>query len=155
MELGARDSTAAGSPWNTHMITLNDYLSPHLSDKIIGNMHELAYAEEILHSVEREAGKYNAVRIIRVNLSIGKYSGIDKDSLSFCFEAIAPGTLLESAVILMDDVQPEWICPVCGRFPYEGEALSICPICGADVEFVPATEIRIEEIELDDDDRKT
>ncbi|RJP25006.1 MAG: hydrogenase maturation nickel metallochaperone HypA [Candidatus Omnitrophota bacterium] len=118
-------------------------------------MHELAFAEEIFHCVEREARRHNAVKIRRVRLQVGQYSGVDPASLSFCLEAISAGTIMDGAAIEMMESRPEWICSTCGGFPGDSEALSACPNCGGALEYSAATDLRVQEIELDDDDNQT
>ncbi len=118
-------------------------------------MHELAFAEEILNTVEREAQKYHAGQVHRICLHIGQYSGLDKSSLSFCLEAISSGTRMDGARIEMIDSAPHWICSQCGLRLGVEETVEICPACGGGIEYDPATDLRIQEIELDDENTET
>ena len=115
-------------------------------------MHELAFAEQILTSVVDAAAAYPGARIRRVRLSAGKYLGLDRDSLTFCLDAISSGTPLEDAEIELTEVGPEFMCPACGRVPAGEEVLETCPQCGAAGEMSRGTDLFIEEIELDDEE---
>ncbi len=118
-------------------------------------MHELSFAEEILHTVENEAHKHNACKVSRLLLRIGQYSGLEPSSLSFCLEAISVGTMSEGMQIDMIETSPHWLCPNCGEIPDGGNELSFCPTCASTVLYDPATDLRIQEIELDDDNGET
>lgn len=55
-------------------------------------MHEMGIANSILEAVDKELLRYPGRRATRVGLRIGKYAGVDGESLRFCFEAIVHGT---------------------------------------------------------------
>lgn len=115
-------------------------------------MHELAYAGQILSFVECEALKHQARKVSLVRLKMGKYSGLDKDSLSFCLEAISAGTMMESARIEIENIEPEFTCQSCRQVFCSGEAAFVCPICGNEAKLSSGTEIYIQEVELELDD---
>ena len=115
-------------------------------------MHELAFAEQILKIVEHEARKNGARKVTRVKLIVGRMSGVDKGSLSFCLEAIAAASLMDGARIEVTEVEPELICADCGRFPI-GDALTpVCPACGKEADLSTATDLYVEEIDLHEED---
>ena len=62
-------------------------------------MHELSFAEQILDSVQAEAGKYPDARIARIRLRAGERLGLEPASLTFCLNAIAAGTSAQDAHI--------------------------------------------------------
>ncbi len=112
-------------------------------------MHELSLAEAILNSVENEARRHRARAVSSVRLRVGRLSGVDRRSLSFCLEAISAGTVMEGARIDVGEVGPELVCGECGRFPVERPKALVCPKCGAPAELSPGTDLFIEEMELD------
>ena len=118
-------------------------------------MHELSFAQQILHCVEREARKHGAQQVTCIRLKVGKLSGVDKGNLSFCLEAIAAGTIMDGAAVEATEVASQLVCPTCGRFPLDGVTDSACPRCGRNAEVEPATEVLIEEIELDVEEDQT
>lgn len=115
-------------------------------------MHELVFAEEILHTVETTAEEHKANKINHLKLQIGKYAGIDQSSLLFCLESIATGTPMEGAKIDIEEISSPSLCPSCGSTAQDDTTPGICPNCGAMLELNLIHELRIQEIELDVDE---
>jgi hydrogenase nickel incorporation protein HypA/HybF len=65
-------------------------------------MHELGIAQEIMKIVEGELARQPDARIRTVGLRIGEFSGVDTDSLSFCFECLKRETALEPAELRIE-----------------------------------------------------
>jgi hydrogenase nickel incorporation protein HypA/HybF len=55
-------------------------------------MHEMSIACSLLDAVRTELARYPGARATRVGLRLGEYAGVDRESLSFCFEAAVAGT---------------------------------------------------------------
>jgi hydrogenase nickel incorporation protein HypA/HybF len=66
-------------------------------------MHEVGIAESILDAVRTEMRPHAGARPIKVTVKVGAMAGIDRDSLSFCFEAITRATLFESMTLVIED----------------------------------------------------
>jgi len=66
-------------------------------------MHEMGIATSVIEAVRVEAARRPGARVTKVGLRIGEFSGVDRDSLSFCFEALVKDTDLESAVLAIED----------------------------------------------------
>ena len=111
-------------------------------------MHEMAIAQQIIESVSSEACKHNATRVLGVTLWVGQFSCINDMSLSFCLEAISPGTVLENARIEISQIDNIACCETCGEFRFEGAEM-ICPECGHEGQPALGTELYIGELELD------
>lgn len=111
-------------------------------------MHELVFAEQILACVQEQATINRANQVTAVHLRVGTLSGIDKNSLSFCLEAISTDTVMEGADIIILDEAGEIQCPHCGNRPGEVDFACICSNCGADLRHCFSREITIQEIEL-------
>lgn len=108
-------------------------------------MHELAITESIVESVQERLGD---VRVRRLNLEIGKLSGVVPDSVRFCFDVVAAGTNLEGAVLEIVEPAAKADCRACGRtFELDGW-LPLCPCGSADVEVLGGRELRIESVEV-------
>ena len=52
-------------------------------------MHEFGIAQSILAAVQQEMTKHPGGRAVKVGVCIGPMSGVNRDSLSFCFEIAA------------------------------------------------------------------
>jgi hydrogenase nickel incorporation protein HypA/HybF len=62
-------------------------------------MHSLSMAQNILQAALKEAKKYDGKRIKAVKVTIGEENFVESDSLQFCLEAMAKGTIAEGARI--------------------------------------------------------
>lgn len=65
-------------------------------------MHSLAIAQGILQAALAEAEKYGGRRIKAINVKIGDEHFTESDSIQFCLEAMAKGTVAEGAQIKVE-----------------------------------------------------
>ncbi len=77
-------------------------------------MHEMGIAEAVLGAVRAEAARHEGARVARVGLRIGELAGVDRDSLSFCYEVLVQGTELERAALAIestprDELEIAWL----------------------------------------------
>lgn len=95
-------------------------------------MHELSIAEALIEQVGRELRRAGqSGRVQRLELAIGRLSGVHCDSLRFAFELISPGTIAEGATL--DITQPGAVCSCrqCGVETPIDELVAECPKCGS------------------------
>lgn len=93
-------------------------------------MHSLAIAQDILEAALIEAEKHNAKHVKAISVKIGDGHFAESDSLQFCLEAAAKGTIAEEARIKIEFTDTTARCSKCGLvFPVEGH-LPVCPQCG-------------------------
>jgi hydrogenase nickel incorporation protein HypA/HybF len=62
-------------------------------------MHEMGIASSVIEAVRKEAGRRPGARVTKVGMRIGEFAGVDRDSLTFCFDALVKDTELASAVL--------------------------------------------------------
>ncbi len=62
-------------------------------------MHSLAMAQDILEAVLSEAAQHSAKQVKAISVKIGDGHFTESDSLQFCLEALAKGTIAERAWI--------------------------------------------------------
>ena len=77
-------------------------------------MHELSIVKSIIKIVAMEAKKSGVERVNEVNLEIGQLSGIEFESLEFALKNLAPGSVIESAEILIEKPGGAARCNNCG-----------------------------------------
>jgi hydrogenase nickel incorporation protein HypA/HybF len=65
-------------------------------------MHELSVANNIIDLVTEARQINKSDKIISVRLLIGPLSGIDPDSLEFCFTEASKGTQLDGTLLIME-----------------------------------------------------
>lgn len=64
-------------------------------------MHEMSIADSILNAVRTEAEKHPGARVKKVGLRLGELAGVDRESLSFCFEVLAKDTDLDGLALVI------------------------------------------------------
>ncbi len=116
-------------------------------------MHELSIAEALIEQVEREVRRAGSKgRVLKVELSIGQLSGVHHESLKFALDLLAPGTLVEKALVEIRRPRAVCVCSQCGGRGEIDQWPLGCPKCGSDqITIEGGRELLLESIELDDD----
>lgn len=65
-------------------------------------MHSLAMAESIFKAALNEAGSLGSKRIKAINVTLAEEDFTESDSLQFCLEEMARGTIAEGAKVKID-----------------------------------------------------
>jgi hydrogenase nickel incorporation protein HypA/HybF len=65
-------------------------------------VHELGIAGSVLEAV-RERAAVERSRVVRVGVRIGPLAGVDRNSLSFCFDAMVKGSEFEPLALEVED----------------------------------------------------
>ncbi|MFA6169349.1 MAG: hydrogenase maturation nickel metallochaperone HypA [Candidatus Margulisiibacteriota bacterium] len=95
-------------------------------------MHEATVAEAILSLVLRSIPE-EVVRVKRVNLVVGAFGGVEKESLDLYFNALSQGTKAEGATLVMTVKPAKLTCRSCGELSfYDGreKLRETCLKCG-------------------------
>lgn len=112
-------------------------------------MHELHLAQGILESAIEEAALHDGKHIHALRVCLGETSHVKPESLSFCLEAAAKGTIAEGARIETKSVSALGHCRKCGSL-FQLEDNPLCPECGSDeIETTRRSEVFLESLELD------
>ncbi len=111
-------------------------------------MHELSIAEGIVDVAVRHAGERT---VHKVEVRIGHLRQVVPSALEFAFELLCQGTVLEGAVLVIEEVPARGICRACGRettmrrFPLQ------CARCGGlDMELLGGEELLVDALELEE-----
>ena len=113
-------------------------------------MHEMGIAISIIEAAQQETERHPGAKLLKVGVRIGEWSGVDADSLRFCFEALMVGC--ENAPVLEIDFRPRKnCCPTCGTIFALKDYQTDCPNCGASVtEPISGTELELAYVELEE-----
>ncbi len=107
-------------------------------------MHELSIATAIVEAcVERAAGS----RILRVRVEVGCLAAVLPDSLRFCFELCAKGTLAEGATLEILETPGRAVCDACGETIMLASPSGRCA-CGGRLRIVAGDELRMKDMEI-------
>lgn len=114
-------------------------------------MHEMGIAAEVVRIACEEAAK-NGARVVKgLTLRVGRWSGVEPESLRFALEALGEGTPAARCRIEIETVEPAFDCVTCG-VPYGAEdRFSPCPRCGGPGgDLVAGDEMTLREIDVED-----
>ena len=115
-------------------------------------MHELSIIEALIDQVGREldrAGQQG--RVLRLELSIGRLSGVNCESVRFAFGLLAPGTPVEDAEIVIQEPKAVCNCHACNARTEIDDLVVQCPRCASsDVTIEGGRELVLQSIEVEE-----
>ena len=82
-------------------------------------MHELSMAQEIINAVIETAESNNATEVTEVGIEIGRLAMINPEQLRFMLSVLVENTMVEDAVIKIEEIPIEIECLEC---EFHGEA---------------------------------
>lgn len=114
-------------------------------------MHEVSIVEALIDQVECEVARAGAAGpVSRLAISIGRLSGVNSDSIRFAFELLSPGTLVDSAELVIDEPAAVCVCRACGQRTEIDEFVLECPRCGGvDISLDGGQQMLLETIDVE------
>lgn len=113
-------------------------------------MHEMSLCESILQIVEAEAAREPFMRVTWLQLEIGALAGVEVEALRFCFDAVAPDTILAGAELDIVEPPGEARCVPCDKTVLLTDRYSSCPHCGAyGLQVTGGDQMRIKAMEVE------
>ena len=95
-------------------------------------MHEMSLALSIVEQTLLAARKEGAIRVVEVEIEIGRLAGVMSESLRFCLEAVGPAGGLPDTVFRLVEVGGEGGCRACTAAFTADSFFAKCPVCGSD-----------------------
>lgn len=112
-------------------------------------MHEMSLCEGIRNLIEDQARAHAITRVKSVRVEIGRFSGVEKDALSFAFDVVMRGSVAEGARLEMIDLPGRAMCYDCIHEVEIENRLDPCPDCGGGKLMpVGGDEMRIKDLEV-------
>jgi hydrogenase nickel incorporation protein HypA/HybF len=110
----------------------------------------MSIAQSLLDIILQEIETHHVRRVVSVALKVGELSSVETESLRFCFELIAEGTIVEGAELQIERVPVTCRCSDCGtKFSVE-HLLFVCPSCGSRrVEVLSGRELNIQSLDVE------
>lgn len=93
-------------------------------------MHEMSLAGGILQVIDDAAAREPFARVQRLTLQAGALAGVEVRALRFALDAIAPGTRLEGADIVIEEPPGQAWCLRCSETVMIAARTDACPRCG-------------------------
>jgi len=121
-------------------------------------MHEFSMAQQIFNIVMKVAKDNGVIKILEINLEVGKLTFLNPEQLEFALKVLSEDTIAQDAKINIEIIQPEIQCKNCGYtggISYSGPEyhttypiiLLKCPKCGnSDIEVIKGRECNIKNI---------
>ena len=112
-------------------------------------MHEMSLAESIRQIVDDQARAHGFTAVRAIRLEIGRFAGVEKAALAFCFDVVMQGGPAQGATLEMIDLPGRAMCHDCQRDVEIADRLDPCPLCGGG-RLVPVAgdEMRIKDMEV-------
>ena len=113
-------------------------------------MHEMSIAGSMLEAVRAESVRHNA-HVLAVGVKIGELSGVDSESLRFCFDALVQDTDLAPLSLEIEHLPWRHRCRRCDRDFVVREYRTECPQCGsAETEMASGQELEFAYMEIEE-----
>ncbi len=108
-------------------------------------MHEMAITQSVVDAVcEHAAGR----RVHSVRVRVGALCAVVPDSMKFCFDLAAEGTIADGARLDLDIEPGSARCRTCGAEFALSDPILLCPCGSADVDVLTGRELRILTMEV-------
>ena len=115
-------------------------------------MHELAIVEAMIDQVGQELDRAGQPgRVLRVELSIGRLSGVLGESVRFAFGLLAPGTRVENAELVIQEPKAVCHCHACHARSEIDDLVVQCPRCASsEISIEGGRELLLQSIEIEE-----
>ncbi len=114
-------------------------------------MHELSIVESIVRIAEEQAKKFGSQRVSRIEMEIGKCSGIEMDAFDFAWTEAIKGSCLDTSVREVIMIEAKSKCSSCQTVFSVENIYDICPECGEICcDLVQGKELKISSIEIEE-----
>lgn len=113
-------------------------------------MHELSLAMSLIEEVEGVLRKENSSKALSVSVSIGKFSGVEREPFEFCFPLAAEGTKLEGARLEITEIPVSVLCEDCNAETHPEIPLVACVQChSSNVRIIEGREFLLTSLEVE------
>ena len=116
-------------------------------------MHELSIAENLVQVASDHAAREGVAKVCAVTIKLGALTCVRPGALTFCFQAVTEGTLLQDARLRIIEVPVSIFCQRCDReVVLSGIQQFRCTECGTpSADIRQGNELEIETIEVIDE----
>jgi len=114
-------------------------------------MHEMSIAMNIINIACKEAEKDGSSSISKIELDVGKLSGVMIDSLQFCYDSVCKGTLAENSTLEVNELPAMACCKKC-EHTFEIDAfMALCPKCESyEIDILQGRELKLRAISVNE-----
>ncbi len=113
-------------------------------------MHEQSIVESLLALALEKAEKAKAVKILRIYLVVGEFSGVVEDAVNFYFDVLSRDTIAAQAALFFMHISGELRCRKCNTVFAPVRLNFHCPNCNEEqVEIITGRELYIDSMEVE------
>ncbi len=113
-------------------------------------MHEMSLCESILLTLEDNSEKQDYTKVKKVWLEIGKLSGVEIESMRFCFDVVVKDSIADNAVLKIIETPGQAWCMACSKNVAVNELFAACPDCGSyQLQVTGGKEMKIKQLEVE------
>lgn len=112
-------------------------------------MHEMSLAEGMIQLIEDQAESQHFSQVKKIFLEIGALSNVEVESLLFCFNAVALGTVAETAEVIVERTVGQGFCMDCSQTVTCDSLYQACPFCQSyKIQVTGGQDMRVKELEV-------
>ena len=114
-------------------------------------MHELSLAVSLVDGLLEAAAREGAARVVRIELRVGRFGGVDPEALAFAFPIAAEGTIAAGAQLAITEAPLVVDCRACGARTEPEYPNARCAACASgDIAVVSGEELQVVAMEVTD-----
>jgi len=114
-------------------------------------MHEMSIATSLLDAARDQALRHPGARVSKVGVRIGEWSGVDPESLRFCFDALLAGGDPNPPSLDIEFLARQNRCAACGTVFALTDFEIQCAHCGEPITSpVSGNELELAYVELEE-----
>lgn len=115
-------------------------------------MHEMGIAQSVLDAARAHVNGRVQATLRTIGLRVGELSGVDRESLAFCFECLVKGTPDAHVRLDIEWLQRSYRCPLCGLMTSAEAEMPVCGACGdVSMALVSGDELEVAWLELEEE----
>jgi hydrogenase nickel incorporation protein HypA/HybF len=119
-------------------------------------MHEMSIVEALMEQIIEMSQDEDWGAVTRIRLKVGSMRQIVPDILKFCFDVASKGTIMENALLEIDEIPLLIKCDECGYLWSDREYLGMCPKCSSiNVNLLNGMELELTNLEVETKHAKT
>ncbi|MDD3343701.1 MAG: hydrogenase maturation nickel metallochaperone HypA [Sulfurospirillaceae bacterium] len=113
-------------------------------------MHEFSIVNALLELCEKNAEANNASKITKVEIKIGKLSGVEPHLLQTAFDTFKEETICDGAELIVHVQELVVFCNTCNAEHTLEKNEFECPVCkGTDIRVIDGEEMMLMRLEMD------
>ena len=112
-------------------------------------MHEFSIVQDLLVMCEKNAAENNATKITRVEVKIGKLSGVEPQLLQTAFDTFKEKTICDGAQFVLQIQDLVIRCTECGEESILKINTFACPKCEGAVEVLDGEDMYLMRLEME------